>query len=339
MIFVNTLSAEARQALEDLTRHAVGRVAQRAWMVLWSAEQVPVSEIACRLHCQPKTVRKWLRRYQREPVAGLLDGLRAGRPRTLTAGAEQAILTQVNCSPWVFGYVFAFWSVASLAQHLTSRCWQRVSPWLVRRVLLKLGYRCRRPKLGPRLVDPARAAIHQAIGKRIAEAAPDTVVLVEDETDLRLVPLLRRMWMRMREQVILPAPVTNQCRTLFGTLDIHSGEVFYRSYTRKRTQEMIAFLEDLLAHYAGHPILLILDHASIHKSRALQAWLALHPQLYLEYLPKYAVHRDNPIEKLWWRLKGFITANRCCHSMDELLAIADKFFKQLTPDQVFQLVA
>jgi transposase len=339
MIFVNTLSLEARQALEDLTQDAPGQVAQRAWMVLWSAEQVSVPELARRFHCQAKTVRKWLRRYQRDGTAGLFERPRCGRPRVLTAGAEQAVFMQVNCSPWVFGYVFAFWSVASLAQHLTSRCWQRISPWLVRHVLLKRGYRCRRPKLGPRLVDPERAAIHQEIGKRIAAAPPDTRVLVEDETDLRLVPLLRRMWMRLGAQVVLPAPVTNQCRTLFGTLDIHSGEVFYRSFTRKRTGEMIAFLEDLLAHYAGHPILLILDHASIHKSRALQAWLLTHPQLQLAYLPKYAVHRDNPIEKLWWRLKGFITANRCCHSMDELLAVADKFFKQLTPEQVFQLVA
>lgn len=126
----------------------------------------------------------------------------------------------------------------------------------MRRVLLKLGYRCRRPKLGPRLVDPQREAIHQEIGKRIAEAAPGTVVLVEDETDLRLVPLLRRMRMRLREQVVPPAPVTNQCRTLFGTLDIHTGEVFYRGFARKRTIEMIAFLEDLLARYAGRQILL-----------------------------------------------------------------------------------
>jgi transposase len=186
--------------------------------------------------------------------------------------------------------------------------------------------------LPPPQARPAREAIHQAIGKRSAEAAPASVVL-------RLVPLLRRMWMRVQEQVVLPAPVTNQCRTLFGTLELHTGEVFYRSYARKRSAEMSAFLEDLLAHSAGRPILLILEHASIHKSRALQAWLQEHPQLQLVYLPKYAAHRDNPIEELWWRLKGFITANRCCHSMDELLAVADRFFKQLTPDQVFQLVA
>jgi transposase len=339
MIFVNKLSDCARQELRDITQHAIGRVAQRALMVQWSEEEVPISEIAQRLHVKAKTVRKWLHRYQEQSVEGLSDLPRSGRPSRLTPGVEQAVFTQVNQPPWTFGYVFAFWSVATLTQHLVSRCWQRVSPWLVRRSLLRLGYRCRRPKLAPRQVDPDREAIHQAIGKRIAEATPETVVLVEDETDLRLVPLLRRMWMRLRQQIVLPAPMTNQCRTLFGTLDIHTGEVFYRCFARKRTIEMIAFLEDLLIHYTGRPILLILDHASIHKSRALRLWLNQHPSLELIYLPKYAAHRDNPIEKLWWRLKGFVTANRCCRSMDELLAIADKFFKQLTPDQVFQLVA
>lgn len=308
-------------------------------MVLWSAAHVPVPEIAARLGCRARTVRQWLSRYAQEGAAGLSDRPRSGRPRTLTAGARQAIFTQVNQPPWTFGYVFACRSVAALAQHLAARCRQRVSTWQVRRALLSLGYRRRRPKLGPRLVDPQRAAIHQQIGRRIAEATPDTVVLVEDETDLRLVPLLRRMWMRLREQVVLPAPVTNQCRTLFGTLYIHTGEVFCRSFARKRTAEMIAFLDDLPAHYAGRPILLILDHASIHKSRALLVWLRDHPQLQLAYLPRYAAHRDNLIEKLRWRLKGFITANRCCRSMDELPAVADRFFKQLTPDQVFQLVA
>lgn len=339
MIFVNTLNEEARQALAALTQHASGRVAQRAWMVLWSDEQVPVPVIAQRFHCRPKTVRKWLRRYQRAGVTGLTDAARSGRPSTLTAGTEQAIFTQLNQPPWTFGYVFACWSVATLAQHLARRCWQRVSIWQVRQTLLKFGYRCRRPKLGPRLMDPQRAAIHQAIGRQIAHAAPDTVMLVEDETDLRLVPLLRRMWMRVGEQVVLPAPVLNQCRTLFGTLNIHTGEVFYQAYARKRTAETIAFLEALLEHYAAQPVLLIWDHASIHKSRALQVWLQEHPQLQVAYLPKYAAHRDNPIEKLWWRLKGFITANRCCRSMDDLLAIAEKFFQQLTPEQVFQLVA
>lgn len=72
-------------------------------------------------------------------------------------------------------------------------------------ILLKLGFRCRRPKLGPRLVDPDRQAIHQYIGKR----------------------------------------------TIFGAINIHTGEIFYRYFARKRTIEMIAFLEDMMIHYKG----------------------------------------------------------------------------------------
>jgi transposase len=275
-------------------RHAPRSVAQRAWMVCWSAEQVSVTAIAERLHCRPKTVRKWVRRYQQTGLSGLSDQARSGRPGTLTAGAQQAIFTQVNQPPATFGYVFACWSVATLTAHLVRRCWPRVSAWQVRQTLLAWGYRCRRPKLGPRLIDPQREAIHQEIGRSIAQARADTVVLVEDETDLRLVPLLRQMWMRVGEQVVLPAPMTNQCRMLFGTLNLHTGEVFYRALVRKRTTEVIAFLEALLAYYAEREILLIWDHAALHKSRALQVWLQAHTQLQVVYLPKYAAHRDNP---------------------------------------------
>jgi transposase len=339
MIFITIATESERQAVEQLTQAAVGRVAQRAWMVLWSEERVGVPEIAHRLHCQPKTVRKWLRRFLRSGWEGLEDRPRCGRPRQITAVAEQAILTQVQQPPATFGYVFSIWTVVTLCTHLACRCSLSLSAWCVRQVLHRLRYCFSRPKLAPRREDPEREAIHQSIGQKIAQATAQTAIVVEDETDIRLFPLLRKMWMRIGEQVRLAAPPSNQRRTIFGTLDISSGEVFYRIFPRKRTGEMIAFLQDLLGHYAARPILLILDHASIHKSKALRAWLGSHPELELVYLPKYAAHRDNPLEKLWWYLKGYVAANRCCRSMTELIALVDQYFQQLTPARVFQLVA
>lgn len=339
MIFVNTLSAADRQALLDLTQQAVGRVAGRAWMVLWSAAQVPVPAIAARLQCQDKTVRKWLRRYPQGGVPRLDDLPRAGRPTQRAAALQQAVLTQVQQPPWTFGYLFACWTVKTLCQPLVTRCRQPLSPWLTRQLLRHLRYRFRRPKVAPRGTDPDRAAIQQHMGRKIAQATPDTVVLVEDETDLRLFPLLRQMWMRMGTQVVLPAPLTNQKRTIFGALDIHSGRVFYRCFPRPRTAEMILFLTALCAHYQAPPIWLILDHASIHKSRARVQWLQAHPHLELVSLPKFGGHRDNPVEKLWWHLKGYAAANRCCHSMEELLTVVTRYLDSLTPERVFQLVA
>jgi transposase len=339
MLFIPILSDPQRQDLEQLTQSAVGRVAQRGWMVLWSEETVPVSEIAQRLHCQPKTVRKWLNRYQRSGCEGLVDLPRCGRPGQVTPVAEQAVFTQLNQPPGSFGYVFAIWTVATLCTHLASRCRLSLRPWLVRKLLHQLRYRFCRPKLAPRREDPNREVVHQHIGQKIAQASAQTAIVVEDETDIRLFPVLRKMWMRIGQQMQLIAPPSNQKRTIFGTIDIHTGQVFHRFYPRKRTLELIAFLQDLLLHYAGHSVLLILDHASIHKSKALRAWLADHRQLELVYLPKYAAHRDNPIEKLWWYLKGYVAANRCCRSMTELVAIIQSYFDQLTPERVFQLVA
>jgi len=309
-------------------------------MVLWSAERVSVAETATRLYLKPKTVRKWLRRFARHGSAGLCDLPRAGRPRTDTPVARQAVWMQSRQPPSVFGYVAAIWTVAALCCHLATRCHLHLSEWKVRQLLRSLRYRFARPKHAPRRVDPEREQIHQALGRRILEAQrAGMAVVVEDETDIRLFPVLRRMWMLIGEQLHLVAPLTNEKRTIFGTIDIETGTVFYRLFRRKRSAEMILFLTDLLDAYGARRVLMILDHASIHKSRALREWLALHPQLELVYLPRYGGHKDNPVEKLWWHLKGTALANRCCSSMSELVAAVEKYFAHLTPEKVFQLVA
>jgi transposase len=339
VIFVNTLSAADRQALFHQTQTAVGRVAKRAWMVLWSAQQVSVPDIALRLQCQPKTVRQWLRRFQQTGFNGLRDHPRGGRPTRRSPGLRQAVLTQVNQPPWTFGYLFAIWTVQTLSEHLVTRCRQSVSPWLTRQLLRQHRYRFRRPKIAPRGIDPQREAIHQSIGRKIAQAASNTAILVQDETDIRLFPVLRQMWMKQGAQVTLPAPLTNQKRTIFGTLDIHTGEVFYRCFPRQRSAEMILFLTALCAQYEARPILLLVDRATIHQSKELRDWLAGQSQLELVWLPKYGGHRDNPIEKLWWHLKGYAAANRCCRSMDELITLVTRYLDSITPARVFQLVA
>ncbi len=340
MIFVTIASAAECQALHALTRQAVGRVAQRALMVQWSAERVSVTEIAARLRCKPKTVRRWLRRFAHSGSAGLCDLPRRGRPRTDTVVARQALWMQSRQPPSVFGYVSAIWTVAAVCRHLAARCGVSLSAWKVRQLLRSFRYRLARPKHAPRRVDPQREAVHQEVGRRISQARrAGAAVVVEDETDIRLFPVLRRMWLLIGEQLRLQAPLQNQRRTIFGTIDIETGAIFYRLFRRKRTAEMILFLTDLLAAYGERRVLMILDHASIHKSRALREWLTLHPQLELAYLPRYGGHKDNPVEKLWWHLKATALANRCCSSMSELVAAVERYFAQLTPEKVFQLVA
>jgi transposase len=75
-----TLTAKQQRELRTVSRHAVGRVALRAHMVLLSGRGCPVAQIALIHDCGEDVVRTWLHRYQRHGVAGLCDRPKSGRP-------------------------------------------------------------------------------------------------------------------------------------------------------------------------------------------------------------------------------------------------------------------
>src|SRR3972149_2441481 len=86
-------------------------------------------------------------------------------------------------------------------------------------------------------------------------------------------------------------------------------------------------------------ITMVLDNASIHKAKVGEKWLKEHPHLELLYLPTYSGHTENPVEKVWWRLKGHVAANRLHGNIDSLVAAVHDFFAAFTPEAALQLAA
>ena len=71
MIYVRQPTDEEHAELQRMTRQAVGRVSQRAQMVLLSAQRRTVPQIAAIFSMRIATVRQWLRRFDAEGPAGL----------------------------------------------------------------------------------------------------------------------------------------------------------------------------------------------------------------------------------------------------------------------------
>lgn len=80
MIYVRLLAEEEHEELKAMMRKEIGRVSQRAQMVLLSAKRWAVPRIASLFEVSPATVRFWIRKYEREGVNGLYDADRSGRP-------------------------------------------------------------------------------------------------------------------------------------------------------------------------------------------------------------------------------------------------------------------
>lgn len=336
MLYVRTLSEAEQKDLRQGARREVGRVAERMRMVLLSARGYTVPQIATIYECDEATVRRWIERYEAGGVQGLRDLPRPGRPPRADAAAREEIRRMVEAGPAEDAQP-GYWSVLVLVLHLGASG-LALSASTLRRCLHGLDFAWKRPRhVLPR--DPDAPAKMHALGQRIFRAPADAVILCLDECDLHLLPVLRSMWMRRGQQRDVPTPGKNQKRGIFGALELETGRWLYQITMRKRTEEFVAFLEHLLGSYPAQPLLLVLDNASIHHSRALQAWLSEHPRIELLHLPSYAGHRENPVEKVWWRLKSHVAANRLRSNMDTLVGAAERFFADLTPEAALRLAA
>ncbi len=95
--------------------------------------------------------------------------------------------------------------------------------------------------------------------------------LFEDETILRLFPVLRRAWSLRGEQAGVPITGNNAKRVLFGTLNPRPGHRIGFRWLNMRQESFQAFLRFLRHSYPGRAIGLLLDEAPGHIAPKSQA--------------------------------------------------------------------
>lgn len=341
MLYVRQPTAEERAELKRMTRREVGRVGQRAQMVLLSAQRRTVPEIAALFEASRATVRFWLRQFDASGPVGLRDAPRSGRPRAATAQVEEELVRLLRHDPHQVqaSYLATFWTVAMLALTLGTRLHVTLCPRTIRAALHRLGLRWRRPRLAmPRKTDPEKAAKQWRIVEAVIGAGPAAAILYADESRVQTLPLVRAMWSWVGQQWRVPTPGSNATRAVFGALEIRTGRWTYLTRERMRTEDFLAFLAHLLLAYPQHPIILIVDNYSSHTAGAVKEWLAEHPRLQLHFLPTHCSHL-NPVERIWLQLKGALAANRLYGSITLLLTTIDAFFAAMTPEHALTWAA
>lgn len=335
MIYVRPLTDDEQSELKRMARQAVGRVSQRAQMILLSAQRRTVPEIATLFAVSRATVRFWIRQFEAEGPAGLYDDPRPGRPRKVTPAVEATLVWMVTQDPQQVDtrYLTTFWTTAMLVLALMTASQIQVCRTTVRNALQRLHLRWRRPRLAmPQKTDPDKARKQWAIVEAVISAGPDAIILYADESRVQTLPLLRALWQWVGQQIRIPTPGSNTTRAIFGALDIRTGHWHYQVRQRMQKEDFIAFLEYLLTVYPTQTLILIVDNYSSHTAYAVADWLTQHPRLQLHFLPKYCSHL-NPVEPIWLQLKNHIAANRLYGSIKLLLHAVDRFFAKMTPSQ------
>ena len=121
MLYARQPTDEERKELERMTRQEVGRVSQRARMILLSVRRKTIPEIADIFEVDCATVRFWIHRFNADGPDGLYDQERSGRPRKVTQEVKDAIIEMVQDDPQKEGYLATSWTVAMLVLALTNK--------------------------------------------------------------------------------------------------------------------------------------------------------------------------------------------------------------------------
>lgn len=243
---------------------------RRAQMILWSEDGMSLDEIARRARVTSAAVSNWRRRFRDARVAGLHDGLKPGRPRSLDDDRlaqllNVALLREPGTAP--------NWTVRALAQETG------LTKSSVQRYLARFGMPPRQPFSCMPSADPCFVArVWDIVGLYLN--SPDHALVLCAQADgpptpPDAVPLHR----------LEPAAGNSAC-----ALAARRAASAAEHRPRKRHGDLLAFLRqvDVTVH-TSLQVHVIADARSVHQHPRLRSWLEGRPRVLLHATPTHDV--------------------------------------------------
>jgi transposase len=280
------VSAEDRARLRGLVedRNSAQKHAQRARIILHSAERLPGLEGARRSGASRPAVWRWQLRYAEQGVDGLLRDKTRKPGRAPLPPETVAKVLALPCSEAPGNATHWTGRAVAKAVGVSLRAVQRI--WDAHRLQ---PHRLRSFKLSR---DPAFAEkVEDVVGLYMAPPCHAVVLSIDEKSQIQALD---------RTQPGLPlkpgkcATMThdykrNGTTTLFAALNVLDGTVLGRCMDKHRHQEFIKFLNAVeRAVPVGKVIHAILDNYATHKHPKVRKWLANHPRWVFHFTPTSA---------------------------------------------------
>lgn len=319
------LSPDVRRVLEARVRaqRASARSVERAQIVLLAADGWQDQLIAMQLQMTPEKVARWRRRFLAEGVAAIdQDAPRSGRPRTITAAQERAVVrkTTQETPPQA-----THWSTRTMAaatghsEKSIRRIWQRhgLKPHLTRTFKLSRD---------PAFVEKVEAIV----GLYLAPPEHALVLCVDAKSQIQALD---------RTQPGLPlkpgrcGTMTHDYKrhgtaTLFAALSTLDGSVISMCEDRHRHQEWLKFLRliDATTPPDRDPYLIV-DNYATHKHPKVKRWLKRHPRFHVYFTPTSSSWL-NMVERFFRDLTQQRLRRGVFHSVEELITAITAYIAQ-----------
>jgi transposase len=268
-------------------------------------EGMTVTNVAQAYGTDRSTIHRWLNRFAAGGENGLERTPVPGRPRKLANLDVDALLDIVFAPATAFGYETDFWTTRRLIQVIGSQCGATLSKQTVMRRLHEAGLSYQKPERQYfELSEEERADWRRRQLPKIRRAVREfkAILYFQDEANVSLTALLGKTW------GVRGCPPKQRVTGKRGGVSALSaitarGQLIFRLHDKRiASDEVIAFLGQMLRQHAKRHLVVIMDQAPPHVSKKTMAYIESQRRLHVYHLPKYSPDW-NPDEKVWNHLK------------------------------------
>lgn len=250
-------------------------VVRRAKMIRLLARGLGPTEVARRLGCSPRNVRKWRERWEAAPcIDSLRDEERSGRPATIGPETRCHVIQMACDEPDKLLTPFRdTWTQQALADALRLRTKTSISRSSVQRILSAEGLRPHKVRMWLHSPDPEFRSKVERICGLYCDLPDDAVVLCIDEKPMQA--LERRFGTTRGGDARVRRDFEYRRRGvchLLGAFDVRTGEVIGQVVQRRTGEAVVAFLEMIAQRYRGRRVIVIWDNLNIHHDGRHERW-------------------------------------------------------------------
>ena len=303
------LSDEEGRRLQQIVRrgkHGSVRV-RRAMIIMASASGTPVPAIARLVAADEDTVRDVVHLFNEKGLAALDPRWAGGRPRLISDGDIQVIVTAAATRPEKLGLPFTHWSLRKLVAYLAGGPRPvQVGRERLRQILGARGISFQRTRTWKESTDPGRDAKLDRI-EYVTSHFPDRCFAFDQFGPLSIRPCHGSSWAPRSKPARLRATYrrTHGVRYFHGCYSLGDDQLWGATRHRKGGDHTLAALKSIRgARPGGYRLFVILDNLPANKTPAIRRW-AQKNNVELCCTPTYASWA-NPIEAQFGPLRTFV---------------------------------
>lgn len=165
----------------------------------------------------------------------------------------------------------------------------------------------------------------------IAQDAPETIILVEDEASLYLQATTMRVWAPVGQTPTVRVHTGREQTHFYGTLNLSTGREIVMQAKTMNSETTASYLQMIAEAIPNKPILLLWDRATWHGGEPVKQFFKQNPRFEVMRFPPGSPDL-NPQEHLWKLAREHISHNHLQTDFKQL--VVD--FRAFLTDSTFQ---